>query len=517
LKIETQPLEDHQVKLRVEADQEQLEEAKRRAARRIAKNTKIPGFRPGKAPYHIIERHIGEAAILEEAIELLVKDIYPKALEESGIQPYGPGQLEDISTEDQVTFEFIVPLRADVKLGDYKELREDYSLEPTKEEEIDKVLDHIRGQQAILEPVERPAQEGDQVQVLLTADRNEEDGEKKVLLQEMPVPVVIKPESAQDEDEWPYPGFSQQLIGKSAGEEAEFSYTYPEDSSIEALRGVETTFRVKIDNIKTRELPDVDDDFAASQGDFKNAEELRSAIRERIEARSRGEYEQGYGENLLERMVEGAEVKYPPQMLEDELDSMVHDLEHRIAQQNMDMDTYLKTRQMDMQALRDEMRPRAEERLKRMLVMMELGKQEDVQVSTEEVQAGTIQTIENLYQNMDPKQIRKQLNKEAIQNISSSVTTELLMRNTMDRLIAIGKGEGDKAPEPAEEEAPADAEPELNQAAAVEEPAGDVPDSDETKEEESVESASPEAEAVEEPEEELDEESTEQGSATAKD
>jgi trigger factor len=272
---------------------------------------------------------------------------------------------------------------------------------------------------------------------------------------------------------------------------------------------------VKVENVKSRELPEVDADFAASQGNFESAEDLRTAIRERIEDRERGEYEQGYGENLLDRLVEGAEIKYPPQMLEDELDSMVHDLEHRVAQQNMDMETYLKTRQLDMQGLREELKPRAEERLKRALVMMELGRQEDVQVRSEEIQAGTLQTIERLYENMDPKQIRRQLNRDAIQNITASVTTDLIMRNTMNRLISIGKGEGDKVEEPAEAEALVETEPTDSSDAA-----GSA-DSDSRIEPElegeSVASENLESEEPGEPDEKPDEESNEQDDPTAKD
>jgi trigger factor len=464
LKIETQPLEDHQVKLRVEAEPDQLDEAKRRAAKRIAKNTKIPGFRPGKAPYHIIERNVGEAVILEEAIELLVKDLYPKAIEEAGIEPYGPGQLEDITTEEQVAFEFIIPLRAEVDLGEYKDLREPYALETVGDEEVEGVVEHLRGQQAVLEPVERPAQKGDQVQVILNAEYQDEEGETKSLLKDMPYPAIIKTEDEADKEEFPYPGFNRRLIGMSPGEESEFTYTYPEDASFEALRDKETTFRVKVDNVKSRELPELDDDFASAQGSFENVEEMRTTIRERIEERKKGEFEQGYGDTLLNKIVEQAEIKYPPQMLEDEIEGMVRDMEHRLSHQNMDMDTYLKTRQMDMEGLKEEIRPQAEERLKRMLVLMELGRKEDIQVSSEEVQTGTIQTIQNLYENVDPKQIKRQLNQDTIRNITSNVTAELLMRNTMNRLIAIGKGEGDKVEvEPdSEEKVDSAEEPEAN-------------------------------------------------------
>lgn len=445
MKIETQTLEDHQVKLKVETDPTQLDEAKRRAARTIAKRAKIPGFRPGKAPYHIVERFAGEEAIYEDALELLMQDLYPKAIEEAGIKPYGPGRLEDIPSKEPLTFEFVVPLEAEVELGDYTALRIPYELEPVTDEQVEKVLENIRQQQAVLEPAERPAQEGDQVQTKIRAERTQpQEGESKLLVREMPAPVVIEPVEPADE-EWPFSGFSRKLIGLSAGDEKTITYTYPEDTPFESLRGSEAEFHVVVENVKSRQLPELNDDFAVSQGDYENLEALRNDIRSRLEERARDEYDEEYGEKALNDVIEASSIKFPPQMLEQEMENMMKQLERRLAQQNLDIDTYLKTREMDREALHEELLPSAETRLKKLLVMYEIGKVEDIQVKTEEVQDETIGVLTQIYGSMPEQEANKQISREMISNLTSEVTADLLMKKSMERLRAIAKGEGDLA------------------------------------------------------------------------
>ena len=447
MKIETQTLEDHQVKLKVEADPQQVQDAKQRAARAIARRTKIPGFRPGKAPYHIVERFAGEEQIYQDAVELLVNDIYPKAIDESGIKPYGPGKLEDIS-KDPLTFEFILPLEAEVDLGEYQSLRLPYELTTVSEDEVDKVLENMRIQQAILEPVERPAQEGDQVQIKIQGERkNPKEGESPTLIREMPVPVVIEPEETgateEGNEEWPFPGFSRELIGLSQGDEKTIPYTYPEDTPFESLQGTEVEFQIAVEGVKSRELPELNDEFAVSQGDYETMEALRAEIRTRLEERARDEYDDEYGNRVLESLLEQAQIKFPPQMLEAELESVLHDLEHRLSRQNLDMETYLKTRQIDRPALEDELRPTAENRLKRMLILFEAGKLEDVKVKNEDIQSETINTINQAFGNMPPEQARKELTRETISQLTNNITADLLVRNTLSRLRAIAKGEGE--------------------------------------------------------------------------
>ncbi len=234
MKIETQPLEDHQVKLTVEIEAESFESAKKRAARQLSRKTKIPGFRPGKAPYPVIVRQVGEATILEEALDLLVQEIYPKIIDESEIQPYGPGQLENVVSMDPPVLEFVIPLEAEVELGDYHSISQPYEPKQVGEKEIEDVLTDLQERQAVLEPVDRPAQEGDKVFVRLSGTRtNVEEGENPTLFSEQSYPIQIKAEGTdsdeEDASEWPFPGFSRQLIGHSPQDELTLTHTFPED------------------------------------------------------------------------------------------------------------------------------------------------------------------------------------------------------------------------------------------------------------------------------------------------
>ncbi len=210
LKIEKQITEDHQARLTVELEPQNLEEAKHRAARKISQKVKIPGFRPGKAPYPVVLRTVGEASILDEAMDILVNEKYPKIIEESGIQPYGPGTLENIQKLDPPTLEFLVPLEAEVTLSDYHKIRFPYELKSVTDEEVDHTIEELQDRMAILEPVDRPAQEADQVFVHLSAERKEvKEGQSLTLIKDREVPVTIDPADQDNSKEWPFPGFSQ--------------------------------------------------------------------------------------------------------------------------------------------------------------------------------------------------------------------------------------------------------------------------------------------------------------------
>ncbi len=442
MKIDTQPTEDHQVKLRVEVEAEQLETAKRRAARQIAKKAKIPGFRPGKAPYHIIERFAGEAAIMEDAMELLVHEVYPKALEEGDIKPFGPGSLENIASTDPPVFEFVVPLEATVELGDYKSLRLPYEPKEITGQDVEQVLENIREQGAILEPVDRPAQDGDQLQIKLSAEYKQvEEGQEKSLIRERSVPVIIGAEDSDTPEEWPFPGFSKQLTGLSAGDEKTMSFAFPEDSEYESLRGKEAEFTVVVENVKARTLPDLDDELAQSQGEYEDLQALREDIRKRLEEREREQYDRDYEEKLFDELLKVSTIQYPPQLVEREMEEMIHQLEHRLEQQGMDMDLYLKTRQQDMESFREELKPAAETRAKKYLVLFEVARQEEVQVDPNEVQTETINTLSMAAQNMSREEVRKITSQDTISRLASDVTYDLLIRKTTEKLSSIFKGE----------------------------------------------------------------------------
>jgi trigger factor len=285
LKIETIILEDHQAKLKVEFEPHQIEDAKQRAARKISRQTKIPGFRPGKAPYGIVLRTVGESAILEEALEILVDDQYPKVIEEAGIKPYGPGQLENVISMAPPILEFKVPLEAQVTLGDYLSIRQPYSPPVVEEKDIDQVISDLRERQAILEPVNRSAKEGDQVFIRISGERlDPAEGESATLVTDRPMPVTIQAKEQQLTTEWPFPGFSRKLIGVSAGDQKIIKHKFPQDSDYQSLRGKSAQFHVTVETVKSRALPELDDAFAQSVGEYESLEALRADIRKSLEA-----------------------------------------------------------------------------------------------------------------------------------------------------------------------------------------------------------------------------------------
>jgi len=453
LNIEQQALEDHQVKLTVQLEPSKLEEAKHRAARHISQHKKIAGFRPGKAPYPIVLRNFGEEAILDEALDLLVKEIYPKVIEEAKIKPYGPGSLENMSKLDPPTFEFIVPLEPEVILGDYKKTRIPYKLKAITKKDINKVLEDLRERQVVLEPSDQPAKEGDQVYIKLSITRlKPAEGELPGLVNDRRMPVIISAENTENKNEWPYSGFSQELIGLSSGAEKSFHYTYPENSDFKELRGKETEVHVLVEEIKKRKLPELSDEFAQSVGEqYENMPALMDDIRKSLEKQAKEEYENNYNDKIMKELLKDTEIKYPPQMLEREIDIYLDQLKNRLAQQKMDMDTYMKMRKMDAEALRKEIKPQAVERLQRTLVLLEISKAENIHVENAELESESMRTLDELGRMIPADKARKTLTNEFVRGMIGNIGADLLVKHTWEYLQAVARGEIEKPPATAEE------------------------------------------------------------------
>jgi trigger factor len=441
LKIETQSLDNHQVKLIVEVDPEPVDRAKRQAARNIAKRMKIPGFRPGKAPYNVIQRYVGDESILQEGLELIINDVYAKAIDEAEIHPYGPGQFDNITNKDPLTLEFIIPLEAEVKLGDYHAIRIPYELEPVTDDEVDKALEQMRQRQAIDEPVERPAEEGDHVYIRLNARRLQPaEGQNPELIPERDHSLLIVAENNANEDNWPFPGFSRYLTGMSAGDEKTFNYVFPDDSDFETLRGVEAEFNLKMQEVKKHTLPQLNDEFAQSAGEYENLEALRKDILVNIERQRQDEYNSEYNEAIITQLIEQSAVEYPNKMLEDEIDEVIRQLEQRLKGQNLDLDTYLKTRQLDLKEFRDDVKPTAETRLKRTVILLKISEEENIEVSQEEVETEARSTLEAMTRFMSPDDLRKISIEDMVVNLIGSIMAEKKVERTLERLREIAKG-----------------------------------------------------------------------------
>jgi trigger factor len=461
VKIDVQSREDHQALLTVEVEPALLEDAKQRAARHLSKHTKIPGFRPGKAPYALVQRVVGDEAILEEAVELLVNDVYPGALDEAKIEPYGPGSLEKIKSTEPPVFEFLIPLKAEVELGDYRSIRLPYEVKEVTDDDVENVIQGLREQQAVIQPEERPVQEGDLVYARLSGRRkNPEEGDDENFIKERSVPVNVLKEGEYDTNEWPFPGFSRNLIEHSAGDEISLEYVYPDDSAFESMRGAEAEIKAKIESVRSRTLPEMNDEFAQSVGDFPTMEALREQIRKNLEEQNRQMAEEEYDEQVLDKIVEISTVKFPPQMLERETDQVIENMKERLERQRLDLDLYMKSRQIDKDGLRAEAKPVAESRIKKSLVLFEIADQFKVNVSSEELQAETERTLGDFSRVMPEKDFQKLLNsREGRSDLVGNIMTDMVIGRTRERLRNIARGL-----EPEETEASEDSEPEATEA-----------------------------------------------------
>lgn len=465
MKIEKTYQDDHQVKLIVEIEPESLETSKRKAAKQLAKRIKIPGFRPGKAPYNVIETHVGEGAILESALDILVEDIYPQVITEAEIDPFGPGSLQEIPALDPPKFEFIVPLAPKVEIKEHRSIRVDFSPKEVTDKDIKKVIDNLRDNQAVLEPVEREVKVGDMVYVLLSGERKEVEGkEKQVLIEERRFPVVVEKKSTENKDEYPYPGFSRNLIGLSPGDEKSLEHKFPKNYEYDDLKGVTGIYQVKIEEVKSRSLPKVTDEFAKSVGDYETVdgmtEDIRANLAENFEKEQNAEYES----EIINKLLEDAEIKYPPQLLEHEVDHFIQDLNRQLANQGMSIEMYLKSREIDMDELREEINPNAVERVKRGLVLMEIANLENISVNQDEVQRRANQTIAELRQILPEEEARKYTTSDALQNLVSQIITDEITTLTLERIKKIARGEEITEDEDNSEEE----KPEIEEQAAAE-------------------------------------------------
>jgi trigger factor len=498
LKLETEIREDHQVRLITEIEPELFEKNKHKAARKIASETRIPGFRPGKAPYDMVRRFVGPEKIEHEAIELLVDEVYPEAIKESGVDPFGPGSLEEIISTDPPKFAFLVPLAPKVTLGDYKAIRKDYEPKEVTEEDIEQFLERLRSSYATAEPVERPAQDGDMVFTIVTAtDLKPEEGKDPVIMNDRPIQTEIK-EPDETSEEWPFPGFAKSLAGMSAGEEKTVTHQFADDSHYEMMRSREIEYKIKIDSVKVLNKPELNDEFAQTVGEFGDLAALRANIQNGLEANAREEYDQSFFNGLIDEIRKGADIKYPPQLLQDDMDSVLENIQRDLAQQNMDIDTYLKVRQIEREKfIEDEIKPTAVRRIEQRLIMDQLAHDENIQLSNEELQAGFNETLMELQQSTgDFEKMRKQVGNQRLANaVALEAASRMMNRRVLRRIKSIVTGQPEEevpqatveaAPEAGEPTSELDAEP----TGAAESPAEEAPQAEQSEDQAAEEKTS---------------------------
>lgn len=437
MKTEKTYTDDHQVKLTTEIESELVEQFKRKAARQIARSTRIPGFRPGKAPYNMVQNYVGEARIFQEAIDLLVEDVYPKILDAEEIKPWGPGSLDNIKSEDPLVLEFTVPLDPEVELKGLDELNKKYELQAVTDAEVDEFVMSMRRNYANIVPINTPAVEGNLVYMTVEAvDKNAEPGKDPVIVKSSPQQTLIPTIEESRDSEWPYEGFAREFIGKKEGDTFSLEHQYPEDHESEDFAGKTVVFNINLQSVKALELPELDEEFLKNVGGFATAEDLYAGVREHLESKRKEEYDDAYYLELVDQLRQASVIKYPPQMLKNEEEEVLHRIEHDLEHRNLDLDLYLKLRKLDRdQFNEEEVKPTAKNRIERSLIMDALTKQYDIKISNEELEQEVSAVVNDLITSGEFVEAQKSLGSKKFSESVSMQAANQAIENSIRRKL----------------------------------------------------------------------------------
>jgi trigger factor len=445
--VTTEPRDDRQLAVTIEVDQERVDRELRKAANKVSSQYRVPGFRKGKAPYHIIVQQYGLANLYNEFVEDLGQELFQQAIEQEHIEPYAQSSLEDIQLEP-LTYRLVVPLDPEVKLGDYQSLRLDEPTADLDEAEVEKRLEQYREQYSSWQSIDRPSQYGDMMTIdvrSVIAPAAEGDAET-VVLDESDWDVTPDQENPMEP-----PGFDEQLIGLTKGETKQFVLGWPpEGQSIYA--GKEATFTVTVKDVQAYEAPELNDDLAKLVGpDFETLEDLRQSIRTSMEAGEKNRLENEYVTNVLDAVVEMSTLNYPPVVIEDQINSMLQDTEQRLRQIGIDsFETFLRQTNQNMEEYRERLLPEATKIARRNLVLSEIVKTENLVASDEDIEEQIKAMIgggadEDGEMAESAKALADMLRQGAGRTM---IVSQILTRKAVDKLTSIARGE------PQEEAAP---------------------------------------------------------------
>jgi trigger factor len=376
VKISRQELENSQVALEIEVDPSRVERALDQAYRRAAGRLKVPGFRPGKAPRPLVERILGREALLEDAIEHLVPEVYREAVETERLDPVDQPTFDVLETEP-LRVKAVVPVRPQVQLGNYRAVRRTLEVPPVTDEQVAEVLEQLRESHATWVPVERPVQLGDRVAMDVRGTVGD-----RVLVARQDVEYVVRADEAR-----PLPGFAAQLVSMAPGDEREFTLHVPEEFPDQSLAGQEAHFRVKLHWVKEKQLPELDDAFASTVGTFSSLEDLREQIRNELRTRAEATAQRELQERVLEDVVSGATFELPPQLVARQAARLRDELTAVLDNRGVTIEQYRQAIGKTAAELDDDFERRARQELARTFVLAAVADAEQIAVDPAEVEA----------------------------------------------------------------------------------------------------------------------------------
>lgn len=365
--------------LKVTVPAEKVDKALDQAFKKVVKQINVPGFRKGKVPRPIFEQRFGVEALYQDAVDILLPEAYGEAIDETGINPVAQPEINVTQIEKGKDFEFeaTVTVEPEVQLGDYKGLEIEKQDSELTDEDLQEAIDHSLGHLADMVVKEDGAVEnGDTVNIDFDGYV---DGEQFEGGQADGYDLEIGSGSF-------IPGFEDQLVGVKTGEEKDVVVTFPEEYHAEELAGKEATFKTKVNEIKYKEVPELDDEIANElDSDANSVDEYKENLRKRLSEQKAEEAENVEKEEAINKATDNVTIDIPQAMIDTELDRMVQEFGQRIQQQGLDLQTYFQISGQDESQLREQMKDDAEQRIKTNLTLSAIADKENIEATDEDI------------------------------------------------------------------------------------------------------------------------------------
>lgn len=421
-------VENNQAVLTVEVEAEQVDRALDAAFKKVVKKVNVPGFRKGKVPRRIFEARFGVEALYQDALDILLPEAYGQAISESGIEPVDRPEvdIEQMERGKNLIFKATVTVKPEVKLGQYKGLEVEPKDFQVKDEDVDAELKRMQERHAELYVVEDGTVEKGDI-ILLDFEGFQdgvpfEGGKAENYSLEVGSNTFVE-------------GFEDQLIGLAKGVEKEIQVTFPEEYHSPNLAGKDAVFKVKVNEIKRKNLPELDDEFAKDVSEFDTFEELKADVRKKLEDKAARDKDTYIREQLVLKAAENAEIDIPQVMIEHEIDHMVNEFAQRLQFQGLSLEAYYQFSGMDENSLRDQFREDATKRVRTSLTLEAIAKAEGITATEEDVTAELNKLAETY--NRPADELRKIF---AAQDGLAGLHRDIQTRKTVDLLVAESKG-----------------------------------------------------------------------------
>lgn len=372
---------ENEATLKITAPAAEVNAGYKKAVQKIADQANIPGFRKGKAPRAIIEMHYGKEAVKQEAFEIVANKAYSEALNQEKLIPVSDPKVEESTFEEGKDMELTikVTLKPEPELGEYKGLHVEKKEVEVTDKQVDAQIKDMMGRDAKMVVAEEGAviEKGD---FAIIDFAGTVDGEPFSGGEGKGYPLEVGSNSF-------IPGFEDQLVGLSKGDSTDVEVTFPEDYFVKDLAGKEAIFKVNIQDVKRKELPELNDEYVASKTEFKTVEDLRANYKERMQKAAEANAKAEYEHELIDLAVANAKFSVPEIMIEDKISQMVEEMKMSLESRKMSLDMYMQYTGLDMAKIRENQRPVAEENVKTDLVLDAIAKAEDIQVDMADVDA----------------------------------------------------------------------------------------------------------------------------------